>query len=107
MSKRIETEVPEDVVETKTVTENISEVPVEKVVDTIKPEKVEKTIEKVTPSKGVELMAVAKKIGVVRYLQDHPKEPYIETLMKKKYAMQAKSIPEWDEVAIKIASIKY
>ena len=107
MSKRIETEVPEDVVETNPVAENAAEVPLKKEVETIKPEKAEKTIEKVTPSKGVELMAVAKKIGVVRYLQDHPQEPYIETLMKKKYAMQAKTIPEWNEIAIKVAKTKY
>lgn len=72
----------------------------------VMPEKESETV-KATPQKGVELMAVAKKIGVVRYLQDHPKEPYIETLMKKKYAMQVKTIPEWDKVAEDLAKVKY
>lgn len=66
-----------------------------------------KTIEKNIPEKGDELMAKAKKIGVVRYLQDHPQESYIEVLMKKKYAMQAKTIEEWDAIAKAVATIKY
>ena len=75
------------------------------------PDNAEKTdakiIEKIIPEKGEELMAKAKKIGVVRYLQDYPQESYIETLMKKKYAMQAKTIEEWNEIAIAVAKIRY
>lgn len=48
-----------------------------------------------------------KKIGVVRYLQAHPMDSYLASLMKKNYAMQVKTESEWDEIAGNLAKQKY
>lgn len=114
MSKRTESDKPESAadlnVESKEVSLESKEVSLESTesvaAEIPKAEKPAKAIEKVV-SLEASTMAVAKKIGVVRYLQDNPQEPYIETLMKKKYAMQAKTVSEWDAIAKQLASIKY
>ena len=107
MSKRTESDKPESAADLNVESKETSLESTESVaVEIPKAEKPAKAIEKVV-SPETSTMAVAKKIGVVRYLQDNPQEPYIETLMKKKYAMQAKSVSEWDAIAKKVASIKY
>lgn len=45
----------------------------------------------------------AKKIGVVRYLQLYPQDPYVEQAMKSQYKTATKTVEEWDKVC---ASIK-
>jgi hypothetical protein len=65
--------------------------------ETEKTESVQETVKKTT----------VKKIGVVRYLQTHPMDSYLASLMKKNYTMQVKTESEWDEIAGNLAKQKY
>lgn len=66
----------------------------------------EPTVIKKTDIAETKAVSPTKKIGVNRYLQEHPQNYYIDALMKQLYPMEFHTLAEWDEMVKKLLAKK-